>query len=70
MTVAVFAGFQSLIILNTGEIPEFCKTFNDFREIPSKFTKFWEIHGIPVKLTKHFLQDFQFRPWVCGYFLE
>ena len=32
---------------------------------------FGKIHGSPVRLTEHLLQDFQCRPWgVCGYFLE
>ena len=45
-------------------IPEFCKVFNDFRGIPVKIHKILgEIHGFPVKLTKHFLQNFQCRPW-------
>ena len=32
---------------------------------------FWEIHGIPVRLTGHLLQNFLCRPWGGGgYFLE
>ena len=69
MTMAVFAGFQTLLIPNIGE---FCKTLNDFRGIPVKIHKILgEIHGFPVNPNKHFLQDFHCRPWgVSGYFLE
>ena len=43
----------------------------NFLEFRSEFQKFGRIHGIPVGLTEHLLQDFQCRPWgVCGYFLE
>ena len=39
MTVAVFVGFQTLLILNLGEFQEFCKTLNGFRRIPVKIHK-------------------------------
>ena len=31
MTIAVFAGFQTLLILNIGEFQNFARTLNDFR---------------------------------------
>ena len=40
MTVAAFAGFQTLLILNW-EIPEFCKTSYSFRGISVKIHKIW-----------------------------
>ena len=53
-------------------IPEFCKTLNGFCGIPVKKSQnVGEIHGFPVRLNNHLLQDFQCRPWgMCGYFLE
>ena len=48
MTVAVFAGFQTLLILNLGEFQEFCKTLNGFC-------------GIPVKIHKTFGQFIDFQ---------
>ena len=45
MTAAVFAGFQTLLILNIGEFKNFAKLLVEFR---SKFTKFLgEINGFP-----------------------
>ena len=38
MTVAVFEGFQTLLILNIGEFQNFAK-LNDFRGIPVKLHK-------------------------------
>ena len=62
MTIAVFAGFQTLLILNIGEFQNFARLC----AIPVRIHKV-EIHGFPVKLTKHFLQDFQCRPWGEGW---
>ena len=71
MTVAVFAEFQTFLILNIGEFQNFGKLLMIFVESGQNSQNFGEIHGFPVKLTKHLLQDFQCRPWgVCGYFLE
>ena len=39
MTVAAFAGFQNLADSKYWGIPEFCKTFNDFRGILVKIRK-------------------------------
>ena len=71
MTVAVFAGFLTLLILNLGEsrILEYFKWFSWNSGQNSQSLE--EIYLFPVMLTKHFLQDFQCRPLgVCGYFLE
>ena len=38
MTGVVFAGFQTLLILNIGEF-QISETFNDFRGIPVKLQK-------------------------------
>ena len=67
-TIAVYAGFQILLIQILGKFQNFAR----FR-IPVKIHKILWNRGIPVRLTEHFLQDFQCRPWcvcVCGYFLE
>ena len=42
MTAAVFAGFQSLLILNLGEFQNFAMLLMVFVELRSKFTNFWE----------------------------
>ena len=36
MTIAVFAGCQTLLILNIGEFQNFAKILNDFGGIPNK----------------------------------
>ena len=41
MTVAVFARFQTLLILSIGEFQNFAKLLMIFVEFRSKFTKFW-----------------------------
>ena len=71
MTVAAFAGFQTLLVLNLGE-SRILQHFEWFSWNSGQNSQnFGEIHGFPVMLSKHFLQDFQCRPWgVCGYFLE
>ena len=65
MTVAVFAGFQILLVLDLGEFQNFARLWFWWNSSQNS-QKFWEIHGFPVMFTKHFLQDFQSRPWgVC-----
>ena len=55
MTVAVFAGFQSLLILNIWGTPEFFKTFNGFFvEFRSKFTNLGEIMDFQSSLLRIF----------------
>ena len=51
MTVAIFVGFQTLLILNIGEFQNFAKLLMIFVEFRSKFTKFGGTHGFPVELT-------------------
>ena len=36
-----------------------------FRNSGQNSQNFGKIRGIPVRLTEHFLQDFQCRPWGC-----
>ena len=62
MTVAVFAGFQTLLILNIGEFQNFAKLSWNSNQNSQNFG---EIHRFPVKLTKHFVQDFQWCRWGC-----
>ena len=65
MAVAVFAGFQTLLILDLGN-SRILQEFKWFLWNSSQNSQnFGENHGFPVMLTKHFLQDFQCRPWGC-----
>ena len=58
MTVAVFAGFQTL---ENSRILQYFEWFSWKSGQNSQNLE--EIYGLPVMLTKHFLQDFQCRPW-------
>ena len=59
--MAVYAGLQTLLILR--EFQNFARLRMVFLEFQSELTEFRDIHGIPVRLAKHLLQDFQCRPW-------
>ena len=62
MTVAVFAGFQTLLIVNLGN-SRILQYFEWFSWNSSQNSQnLGGIHGFPVMLAKHFLQDFQCRP--------
>ena len=56
MTVAVFAGFQTLLILNLGE-------FQNFAILGMVFVEFRSKIGGNLWISSH-------ASWACGYFLE
>ena len=68
MTSAVFAGFQTLLILN---LEEFQGIAHFSWNSGQNSQNLEGIYGFPVMLTNHFLQDFQCPSMgVCRYFLE
>ena len=42
------------------------KILQDFEWFSGNSQNFGGIHGLPVRLTEHLLQDFQCRPWGGG----
>ena len=59
MTVAVIAGFQTLLILDVGGNSRIWQDFQWFLWNSSQNSQnFGEIHGFPVMLTKHFFTRF------------
>ena len=65
-TVAVYAGFQTLLIQNLGEF-QILQNFEWFSGNSGQNSQnLGEINGIPVRLTEHLLKDFQCRPWGGG----